>query len=288
MSFKQDALIMQNMQRFSIPHGRDKSEIWAAIEARIKETKVEKVKKLNLTWVKFAAAASVALAVGVFYMLNNAATSIATNVGEQVSFYLPDSSKVYLNASSSITYSKEDWEGERLVELEGEAFFKVKKGKAFKVVSDEGVVEVLGTSFNVLAREQEYIVDCLTGRVKVSTTKLDNYQILTPGLSSTIKNNQVLFVSRHQRGPIAPWRFKEFVYDDSALTDVIQELEKQFDIKISYGNVPIEQRRYTGFFNTQSLDESLERVFPPMGLTYTKINEIEIVISDEKKSLQQE
>ncbi len=285
ISLKQDALIMQNVQDFAVPKGRDKSEIWAAIESRIRQVNEGKVRKLSNSWMRYGIAASVILVIGVVYILSIfSGTSVETSPGEMLSFYLPDGSKVYLNESSSISYDIDDWERQRLVNLDGEAYFEVKKGETFSVVSETGIVEVLGTSFNVFAREDQYVVDCMTGRVKVSNPEFDNFQILTPGLSSIIKNNQVLFMTRNKNESIGEWRIEEYAYEDVALTKVMQDLEKQYNIKFEY-DIPVEQRRYTGFFNNKNLEESLEKVFPPMGLSFQEISEGEFRITDDTTDL---
>ena len=70
----------------------------------------------------------------------------------------------------------------------GEGFFSVQKGSRFKVVSQQGIVEVLGTQFNILSRKGTYEVACVEGKVKVHDSKKISGVILTAGLNTTLIN----------------------------------------------------------------------------------------------------
>ena len=86
-------------------------------------------------------------------------------------FHLPDSSFVALNMGSELYYTKKGWQTERRVELKGEAFFKVKKGSIFEVETDQGIISVLGTEFNVKSWNNYFEVTCYSGLVRVKTPK---------------------------------------------------------------------------------------------------------------------
>ena len=80
---------------------------------------------------------------------------------------LPDQSLVVLNDGSSIKYVKGTWEEERNILLVGEAFFNVKKGNTFQVQTDKGIIEAVGTKFNVRAWGDKLYVECYEGSVQV-------------------------------------------------------------------------------------------------------------------------
>ncbi|MEM9931461.1 MAG: FecR domain-containing protein, partial [Bacteroidota bacterium] len=102
-------------------------------------------------------------------------------VGEKLEEELPDGSVVYANAVTTLSYSPQEWSSARDVQLKGEAFFEVEKGSNFTVNTPQGTVEVLGTSFNVLAREDIFEVICYTGKVRV--TAGERTAELSPGQS---------------------------------------------------------------------------------------------------------
>ena len=73
-----------------------------------------------------------------------------------------------LNSKSTITFNKHNWDTNRTLELNGEAFFDVEKGNTFTVKTSQGNVSVLGTEFNVNASVDFFRVSCYEGKVKVS------------------------------------------------------------------------------------------------------------------------
>ena len=148
--------------------------------------------------------------------------------------------------------------------LEGEAFFEVEKGAEFIVWSGEKSVTVLGTSFNINSREDLYRVACFTGKVKVDNER--SHVILTPGEES-LELGGNLNKTNFNKTKTATWRTGDFYFESTALTHVVRELERQFDIQVIFSTDTA--RIYTGYFNTQSLEEALNMICSPMGLTYT-------------------
>ena len=116
----------------------------------------------------FKAAAVFVIGIGIVFMMQNFAlqTQYAPN-GKKTTFLLPDNSKVVLNAGSEIKYKKWNWDNNRNLELDGEAYFKVAKGEKFEVTTVLGKVAVLGTQFNVKVRKDRFDVTCFEGRVLV-------------------------------------------------------------------------------------------------------------------------
>src|SRR5690606_22489623 len=108
--------------------------------------------------------------------------------GEKTEFLLPDNSKVVLNSDSEAEYKSWNWNKKRSVELKGEAFFKVAKGKTFDVNTSLGKVTVVGTQFNVKARDNRFDVTCFEGKVKV--TYKNEEVFLTPGESVTFEEGE--------------------------------------------------------------------------------------------------
>lgn len=96
-------------------------------------------------------------------------SSIETSTEDNYkTFELPDGSQVALNQYSTISYDSEF--STRVVELDGEAFFKVKSGSSsFKVITNSGEIKVLGTAFNVKTDEKHFEVDVAEGLVELKT-----------------------------------------------------------------------------------------------------------------------
>ena len=163
------------------------NQLWDKIQTKVnQEGKVRSLPSRNPAirrWIGIAAAACIGLLF--FFYQYNPDTTINVRAAEQLVYFLPDSSKITVNAGSVVAFNAKKWEEDRKVELEGEAFFEVKKGSRFQVHTSYGTVEVLGTSFNVYARPDAFAVDCFTGKVRVATDKSEE-QILTPGLGTKL------------------------------------------------------------------------------------------------------
>ena len=257
--------------------------IWGKIAEELPANKTQQVptKTRSISrWIPYvAAAASIAILIFFLFPSGDANQLLLAQNGEQKTFYLPDSSEVEINAGSKVLVNVDDWTDTRAVKLEGEAFFKVKKGSRFIVNTPNGNVEVLGTSFNVNTRDGELIVECFTGKVKVSSDKVDQSKILTPlqGVkleagTNTWKNYAV---STDRQ---ATWRAGKFYYDKTPLIQVLSELERQFNVQIE-----VEEkehfREYNGFFERGDLDKAFNNICYPMNLTYERKGDVVILKS---------
>jgi len=137
----------------------------------------------SLHWIKriSSIAAVMLIALGIYYVFtSSAATTITTDFAQKEQLDLPDQSHVVLNAKTSIRFKEKTWKEKREVSLDGEAFFTVAKGSKFDVITNDGVVSVLGTSFNVKQRDHFFEVTCYEGLVRVAYKKSkDNLKLLS-------------------------------------------------------------------------------------------------------------
>jgi len=169
---------------------------------------------------------------------------------------LPDGSIAELNAASEIAYHPYWWKLNRQVSLEGEAFFEVKKGSSFKVSSKFGNTEVLGTSFNIYARNKEYKVFCQTGKVAVSNKSSSVNLIISPGDMAILDNKTSTGVIRYGASAnIIAWRLNEFNFNQEPLAKVLQELSIQYNVNIELDNNNLNNLVYSGRFKKK---ESVE------------------------------
>ena len=255
------------------PDPKKVKSLWSRIEDSIElEEKIipiaKKPRLRAITWIGYAAAACAAVLLIV--MLNRPAPVVSTAYGEWLTHELPDGSQVQLNAGSRIWYDKESWGEERKIRLNGEAFFQVEKGSPFIVNTNQGAVEVLGTSFNVFSRGKELEVDCFTGKVKVSTTSNRTDQILTKGQGTKLADPRSLetayVIDTLKR---AGWRNGLFVFQDVRLERVADELERQFDVKVKVEKSTL-NREFDVNFTRTNLDSALYRISYITGLKYTR------------------
>jgi ferric-dicitrate binding protein FerR (iron transport regulator) len=185
---------------------------------------------------------------------------------------------VKLNADSKITYHPYWWNFSREIRFEGEGFFEVKKGKKFRVISNSGTTEVLGTSFNIYSREKEYKVTCITGQVKVTSFAMSEV-VLSPDYSAQVSTTgEIIMTKEADASDTHAWIGNMFRFTSKPLGHVIQEIARQYNVRITLKS-PVDLT-YTGFFSkNRPLEETLTLVCTPFGLNFAKISEKEYVIS---------
>lgn len=209
------------------------------------------------------AAAIALLMVGAFAYLNLSNESVTTEIAETAKLTLPDASEVVLNADSKVTYDDTDWDLQRNITLEGEAFFKVAKGKIFTVSTDLGQVQVLGTQFNVEARKDYFEVSCYEGLVSVTFN--NTTQKLPAGASLLFIHGERMERTVSNREP--SWLNRESSFERVPLQFVINELERQFKIDVALENVDTEVL-FTGSFNNTDLETALKSISTPSKLNF--------------------
>lgn len=234
-----------------------------AISSQIKlKDKVIRLKPIA-TFLKIAAIIAVLFTVYLF--INSLDTTIETKIAEKQYFLLPDDSKVVLNANSTINYNKKDWKKNRELTLNGEAYFNVSKGKKFLVITQLGIVNVLGTQFNVLARDDNFYIKCYEGLVSISFN--DTIIKLSAGKKLKIENG--VLIKHYKNNTSSPgWIANESSFDNTTLAIVLKEFERQYPIKITTEKINV-NKRFSGSFTHNNLNLALKSVCDPLNLSFT-------------------
>jgi transmembrane sensor len=175
--------------------------------------------------------------------------TIETAKGNQYQILLPDGTKVWLNAASSLKYPEIFRGNERKVMLTGEAYFEVAKNKnmPFKVESNHQSVEVLGTHFNINSYmdDQTIKTTLIEGSIKVSNA--NHTKTLKPGEQSVINNfglGNILIANNIDTEDEVAWKNGLFRFNNAGLKSILGQLERWYDVKIDYQSVP--NKRYNG------------------------------------------
>jgi len=222
------------------------------------------VKKLNYAHYLYRIVAVFAVIITSYYFISTKNTSYTTNLAEKITFELPDQSEVHLNADSKITFKAKNWENNRTLNLQGEAYFSVKKGAKFTVNSNLGSVQVLGTKFNVIEREQYFEVNCYEGLVSVTS---ENETVKVPAGSSYKILNEVSQFSNNTNKTIPAWLQNSSSFKSMPYKYVVKELERQYNISIEY-DVKYENVLFTGSFMHSNIELALQAISIPLNLTY--------------------
>lgn len=183
--------------------------------------------------------------------------TVITGKGNQYQLILPDGSRVWLNAASSLRFPTKFSEQERVIELTGEGYFEVAKDKSrtFKVLLPRNTgeeattaIEVLGTHFNIMAYQDEANIktSLLEGSVKViKTNDHTRSALLQPGQQALIPfgnnpakpDNVIRVVSADVEEAVA-WKNGYFQFTDAPITTVMRQVSRWYNVEVVYdGNV---------------------------------------------------
>ena len=240
--------------------------------------KTPKIVEMKPNWFLRIAAVLV-IGMGLLFTFNTFSSSneIAEN-GKQTTFLLPDNSEVTLNSGSEIEFKKWNWDENRNLNLNGEAYFKVAKGKKFEVNTNLGKVAVLGTQFNVKARNNRFDVTCFEGKVKVNYNNQE--VILTKGTTVSFESNvKIIDQTISETKPL--WTSKEMQFDKEKLVNVLEEIQRQYNVSIDASKINTTQL-FTGKIPSNNIDVALQSLTSIYHLKYTKSNNSNYVIEEIK------
>ena len=190
---------------------------------------------------------------------------------------LPDSSHVWLNENSRLTYDPRF--EQRHVSLEGEAFFEVQRlvERPFEIVSGDATTTVLGTSFNVraYAAEDKIEVTVKTGKVALAVTKSkESTVILTPGETGVFnKKEEKVEVATREMENADAWKTEKLSFDDEKMAQVIAALERYFDVNIAVSDPALLECPYTSSFDQPDLHAILTVIGSTIGFEFSKTEE---------------
>ncbi|GGF25082.1 FecR family protein [Flavobacterium limi] len=235
-----------------------------------------KVIPLYKKWA-FRATAIFVLALGITFAMKKFIPETQTaNFGERTTFMLPDNSEVVLNSGSEINYKKWNWNNNRRLELEGEAYFKVSKGRRFEVQTNLGKVSVLGTQFNVKARKNRFDVVCYEGRVRVNYA--NKQLILTHGQSVTFEDGEQFSALVKASKP--EWMDNQICFNKENIKSLLDEVQRQYNITIEL-NAKDTTSLFTGKLPADDLNVALQIISTTYHLEAKKVSENKIIF-DEK------
>lgn len=193
---------------------------------------------------------------------------ISIPFGAKTQFSLPDGSTVWLNSGSSFSYPNH-FDGERIVELSGEAYFIVEKQKEpFKVKTKYGEVEVFGTQFNVKAYENERFYTTLESGSVTFTNIYGKQAKLEPGLQ-VVFDSETFKLRRVETNLFTSWKDGRLIFRDEPLQNIITQLERWYNVKIVLQGEQIKNLKFTGTIEMESFSEVLELIKVTTSIKYS-------------------
>ncbi len=271
---KVEKLIWEISEKTKTPSPPNKKDIWNNLvqliedqEPSITSNKIPSIKYIKNLWsdwnfnYNYAITLTLiaALLLPLYYTFFQKKT-FKTEPGEHLSLVLPDNSRLTLNSGSTITYKSTFDTNHRMLHLEGEAYFEIENHPStFMVKTQYGDVTVLGTTFNVKSRNDEFEVGVNTGRVNVSN---QNSQLqLNANQCIMNKNNfnkdDIVNID-YEKYP--GWINQKLHCNQTNLESVCKEIERIFNIKIKFSDQSLKKITITGIIDTSDLKNMLNTI----------------------------
>jgi len=200
--------------------------------------------------------------------------TVETPLGMRSSLILPDSTKVWLNAGSKISFPVVFSNEKRIVNLSGEAYFEVKKNKKwpFVVATKNVSVLVTGTTFNCNAypendQVQTVLVEGEVTIVNVSATALKS---MSPGeLAIYSKKDGQITKKKTDLQKYIAWKNGKLMFRDDKMDKVVEKLERWYNVEFVISDKEISDYVYTATFVDESLDQVLKMLSISAPIRYT-------------------
>ena len=200
--------------------------------------------------------------------------------GKNLTVSLEDGSIVKLNSGSVLKYPTSFiGKSKREVFLKGEAFFTIAKNKHMPfIVNTKGLfTEVFGTVFNISAYDSDastnvVLVEGSVGIGSNNGTNENNIQMIKPSqkLTSFKKDSNVFKVEDVDVFPYISWTKGMVVFQDEQLSEIINKLERRFNVKIINNNETLGKQRFTGVFNEEGIELILKTIKVHTNFDYIK------------------
>ncbi len=211
-------------------------------------------------------------------------TEFVVPSGQVAEVSLPDGSHVWLNAETRLSFPGHFTDEAREVTLEGEAYFKIQKGKIPFVVSTKfGEIVVLGTSFNVRAFENsEFQTTLVEGTIKYKNPEQHREVTLSPGQQLALSKDRGIQVHEVKTDLYTSWKDGVIIFRSESLRNVMHQLERHFAVKIQLEGDLIGEIRFTGSIKNESLVEVMEYIDKTEPIQYSYDEKRRLLIVKQK------
>ena len=208
--------------------------------------------------------------------------TITVPAGQRINITLPDGTDVWLNARTTIQYPVSFNTDQRLVKLDGEAYFEVARDekKPFTVQTDKYNVEVLGTKFDVesYSDTESFETALMEGSVKISSlTDANESLMLTPNNKAYLHGGKLRVMPVDDYNPYR-WREGLICFKSETFASIMKEFEKYYGINIHITNLQVQKYLYTGKFRqTDGVDYALRVLQKDIKFAYERDEDNHII-----------
>lgn len=197
---------------------------------------------------------------------------VSVEKGQKANVVLPDGSKVWVNSDSQLSYGSRFNQKERVLSLEGEAYFEVTpdKDRPFIVETDELAVRALGTSFNVKSYEEEKDASTVLMTGKVEVTSDYDRLVLNPN-ERIVFNKQTGHMEKstvENTGDYINWKYNALTFNGETFENIVHTLERYYNTRIVFESETLKKYRFTGTPGNTSLESILQILSLTSPLSY--------------------
>ncbi|MBV7529064.1 FecR family protein [Chitinophaga sp. sic0106] len=261
--FQHFRLIWEESRQLAPANATNENEAWARFQQRVNrpQTPVVELTSTRKPWLRIAAAVTVLIVAGTsaFLLMNKpAATQLElVAASSPVTDTLPDGSIITLNKNSRIQYAS-NFDTNRHITLEGEAFFNVATDPSHPFVLKTGDVQVrvLGTSFNVKSNQQQVEVIVETGAVEVNK-KSETVQLQQNEKAVMAQNSSAIVKASNKDELYNYYRTQTFVCNGTPLWQLAEIFSNAYGVKVDITNTDIRNEGITSVFMYSTIEENL-------------------------------
>lgn len=213
-----------------------------------------------------------------------AINTLSTAKGQTYQVKLPDGSRLWLNAASSVTFSANLLQdGKRVIRLVGEAYFQVQKDDEhpFIVESLGQRVEVLGTHFNInsYADENRIRTTLLEGSVKVTSVETGKSTFIKPDQQAVLEGEKLKVVPVIAEESI-DWKEGVFSFEDEGLLSIMRKVARWYDVDVEYKGTQYDKQTFSGSISrSENISEVLKKLSKISNLDF-QVERRKIIISN--------
>ncbi|MBO6497183.1 MAG: FecR domain-containing protein [Roseivirga sp.] len=245
-----------NAESFSLLDSIDLDQNWQGVQSKVNQQKAGNSK---IFW---RIAAAVVFIVSASFLakslLYSPSEQLSITAQEQSDFTLPDGSVVTLKKGATLKYP-EEFEDERRVVFEGEAFFDVVSNpqKPFIINADDTETMVLGTSFNLKTATSHTGFELVLVEGKVSFSTPNEKVVLTPGQRVALGPNGLLEKTENTNRNFQAWQTGTLVFENAKMSDVFQDIGNAYNVRFEMENAAFASCTLTARYDQEDLDSIL-------------------------------
>ena len=265
-----------NAESFSLLDSIDLDQNWQGVQSKVNQQKAGNSK---IFW---RIAAAVVFIVSASFLakslLYSPSEQLSITAQEQSDFTLPDGSVVTLKKGATLKYP-EEFEDERRVTFEGEAFFDVVSNpqKPFIINADDTETVVLGTSFNLKTATSHTGFELVLVEGKVSFSTPNEKVVLTPGQRVALGPNGLLEKTENTNRNFQAWQTGTLVFENDKMSDVFQDIGNAYNVRFEMENVAFASCTLTARYDQEDLDSILNTLEILFNTSFNKQQETILV-----------